>query len=253
MLPSIFATLNTQGCRVGFHAPTARGARDHRGRAGSPAAPLGLGGRAQSVYVYAPISGPERVRFFQQASAFFGSLDPRECLVLGGDFNCTLEERDRTGIELSLAATDVFREIVAHHSLVDVGATTTWTMSLRLLLSGWRNNDRATPSWIAFIFLAVIFHRPTPPAFGQPRSQTTIWSAVGGKGAKKYVLCLLVEDGAPSWIRWRCVRGPGPSTLAFSPQIQLTPMPAECFGTNSRRSAQATGTSWSCLSLWPSS
>ncbi|CAM2099481.1 unnamed protein product [Caretta caretta] len=67
------------------------------------------------------------------------------------------------GIELSLAIADVFREIVAHHSLVDV--------------------------W------------PTPPAFGQPCSQTTIWSAVGGKGAKKYVLCLLVEDGAPSRIR----------------------------------------------------
>ncbi|CAM2104316.1 unnamed protein product [Caretta caretta] len=44
------------------------------------------------VNVYTPTSGPEWVRFFQQASAFFGSLDPRECLVLGGDFNTTLEK-----------------------------------------------------------------------------------------------------------------------------------------------------------------
>ncbi|CAM2117187.1 unnamed protein product [Caretta caretta] len=51
------------------------------------------------VNVYAPTSGPERLRFYQQASAFLGTLDPHECLVLGGDFNTTLEERDRSGTE----------------------------------------------------------------------------------------------------------------------------------------------------------
>ncbi|CAM2112214.1 unnamed protein product [Caretta caretta] len=49
------------------------------------------------VNIYAPTSGPERLRFFQRASAFLGTLDPHECLVLGGDFNTTLEERDRSG------------------------------------------------------------------------------------------------------------------------------------------------------------
>ncbi|CAM2106430.1 unnamed protein product [Caretta caretta] len=72
------------------------------------------------VNVYALASGPERGCFFRQASAFLGSLDPHGCLVLSGDFNCTLEERDHTGIEPSLAIADVLREIVALHSLVDV-------------------------------------------------------------------------------------------------------------------------------------
>ncbi|CAM2096220.1 unnamed protein product [Caretta caretta] len=55
-----------------------------------------------------------------QASGFLGTLDPHECLVLGGDFNTTLEERDRSGTEQSLATVDVLQEIVKHHSQVDV-------------------------------------------------------------------------------------------------------------------------------------
>ncbi|CAM4386591.1 unnamed protein product [Lepidochelys kempii] len=39
------------------------------------------------VNVYALTSGPERLQFYQQASAFLGTLDSHECLVLGGDFN----------------------------------------------------------------------------------------------------------------------------------------------------------------------
>ncbi|CAM2107532.1 unnamed protein product [Caretta caretta] len=72
------------------------------------------------INVYAPTSGPERLLFYQQASAFLGTLDPHECLVLGGDFNATLEERDRSGTEQCLSAADVLWEIVEHHSLVDV-------------------------------------------------------------------------------------------------------------------------------------
>ncbi|CAM2097773.1 unnamed protein product [Caretta caretta] len=72
------------------------------------------------VNVYAPTSGPEWLHFFQQASTFLGTLDPRECLVLGGDFNTTLEEWDHSGTEQCLTAMDVLWEIVDHHSLVDV-------------------------------------------------------------------------------------------------------------------------------------
>ncbi|CAM2113260.1 unnamed protein product [Caretta caretta] len=72
------------------------------------------------VNVYAPTSGPEWLCFFQQASAFLGTLDPCKCLVLGGDFNATHEERDRSGTEQCPATTDVLREIVDHHSLVDI-------------------------------------------------------------------------------------------------------------------------------------
>ncbi|CAM2111054.1 unnamed protein product [Caretta caretta] len=58
------------------------------------------------VNVYAPTLGPERLQFYQQASTFLGTLDSHECLVLGGDFNTTLEKRDRSGTEQSPAAVD---------------------------------------------------------------------------------------------------------------------------------------------------
>ncbi|CAM2108108.1 unnamed protein product [Caretta caretta] len=51
------------------------------------------------INVYAPTSGPERLQFYQQTSAFLSTLDPHECLVLGGDFNTTLEEQDHSGTE----------------------------------------------------------------------------------------------------------------------------------------------------------
>ncbi|CAM2114796.1 unnamed protein product [Caretta caretta] len=72
------------------------------------------------VNVYAPTSGLERLHFYQQASTFLRTLHPHECLVLGGGFNTTLEERDRLGTEQCPAAADVLWEIVDHHSLVDV-------------------------------------------------------------------------------------------------------------------------------------
>ncbi|CAM2112455.1 unnamed protein product [Caretta caretta] len=58
--------------------------------------------------------------WWQQVSAFFGSLEPHECLVLGGDFITTLEAWDRSGTEECPATTDILRSIVDHHSLVDV-------------------------------------------------------------------------------------------------------------------------------------
>ncbi|CAM2096992.1 unnamed protein product [Caretta caretta] len=72
------------------------------------------------VNVYAPTSGPEWLQFYQRVSAFLGTLDYHECLVLGGDFNTTLEEQDRSGTEQSPATADTLREIVKHHSLVDI-------------------------------------------------------------------------------------------------------------------------------------
>ncbi|CAM2099495.1 unnamed protein product [Caretta caretta] len=72
------------------------------------------------INVYAPTSGPEQLQFYQQASTFLSTLDPHECLVLGADFNTTLEKRDCSGTEQCPATTDVLREIVEHHSLVDV-------------------------------------------------------------------------------------------------------------------------------------
>ncbi|CAM2097580.1 unnamed protein product [Caretta caretta] len=71
------------------------------------------------VNVYAPTLGPERLQFYQQASAFLGTLDSH-CLVVGGDFNTTLEERDHPGTEQSPATANTLREIVEHYSLVDI-------------------------------------------------------------------------------------------------------------------------------------
>ncbi|CAM2097028.1 unnamed protein product [Caretta caretta] len=123
------------------------------------------------INVYAPTSGPERLHFYQQASAFLGSLDPRECLVLGRDFTTTLEERDSSGTKQCPAATDVFQEIVDPWWMS--GVTTTWTTSRRSPSSGWRPINRATPGWTTFTSHAVTFHGPTPPASGRPRSQIT--------------------------------------------------------------------------------
>ncbi|CAM5095412.1 unnamed protein product, partial [Natator depressus] len=53
-------------------------------------------------------------------SDFLGTLDSHECLVLGGDFNTTLEEQDRSGAEPSPAAANILWGIVEYHSLVDV-------------------------------------------------------------------------------------------------------------------------------------
>ncbi|CAM2100586.1 unnamed protein product [Caretta caretta] len=72
------------------------------------------------VNVYAPTSGLERLQFYQRASAFLGTLDSHECLVLGGDFNTNLEEQDHSETEQSPAAADNLREIVEYHSLVDI-------------------------------------------------------------------------------------------------------------------------------------
>ncbi|CAM2106656.1 unnamed protein product [Caretta caretta] len=72
------------------------------------------------VNVYALTSGLERLQFYQRTSAFLGTLDSHECLVLGGDFNTTLEEQHRSGTEQRPVAVDTLSEIVEHHSLVDI-------------------------------------------------------------------------------------------------------------------------------------
>ncbi|CAM5108112.1 unnamed protein product [Eretmochelys imbricata] len=72
------------------------------------------------VNIYAPAMSLKQPQFYQRVSDFLSTLDSHECLVLGGDFNTTLEEQDRSGAELSLATANILREIVEHHSLVDV-------------------------------------------------------------------------------------------------------------------------------------
>ncbi|CAM2099616.1 unnamed protein product [Caretta caretta] len=72
------------------------------------------------VNTYALQMSSRRPQFYQRVSDFLGTLDSHECLVLGGDFNTTLKERDHSGAEPSLAAVNILRGIVEYHSLVDV-------------------------------------------------------------------------------------------------------------------------------------
>ncbi|CAM2106152.1 unnamed protein product [Caretta caretta] len=72
------------------------------------------------INIYAPTTSPKRPQFYQRVSEFLSTLDSHECLVLGGDFNTTLEEQDRSGAKLSLAAANILQEIVEHHCLVDI-------------------------------------------------------------------------------------------------------------------------------------
>ncbi|CAM2118584.1 unnamed protein product [Caretta caretta] len=124
------------------------------------------------INVYAPILGPERLQFYQQASAFLGTLDSHECLVLGGDFNTTLEKRDLSGTEQSPATVDTLQEIVEHHSLVDI-----WRDhhpdDTSMFTFVWVEAHRSNHSQLdRIIYHASISHEPTPPAFGWPHFLT---------------------------------------------------------------------------------
>ncbi|CAM2120303.1 unnamed protein product [Caretta caretta] len=116
------------------------------------------------INIYAKTSGPERLRFYQQASACLGSLDPQECLVLGGDFNTTHKEYGLLGAKQCPAAADVLQEIVDHHSLVDVWRDHHPDDVSRFTFVRVETIGLATPVWATSTCHASTFHGPTPPA-----------------------------------------------------------------------------------------
>ncbi|CAM2112030.1 unnamed protein product [Caretta caretta] len=59
------------------------------------------------VNIYAPTKSPKWQQFYQRVSNFLSTLDSHKCLVLGGDFNTTLKEQNRSGAELSPAAANI--------------------------------------------------------------------------------------------------------------------------------------------------
>ncbi|CAM2096123.1 unnamed protein product [Caretta caretta] len=83
------------------------------------AAPQRGGTDIESCQCLRPDIRPGVDEIFPAGSAFFGSLDPRKCLVLGKVFNTTFEKQDCSGTEWCQATTDILWEIVDHHSLVD--------------------------------------------------------------------------------------------------------------------------------------
>ncbi|XP_067877586.1 uncharacterized protein [Heterodontus francisci] len=72
------------------------------------------------VNVYAPRPGALQARFFEEVSALLSSIDSGECIILGGDFNCTLELGDRSGPQRGQASVEKLRGLISSLNLVDV-------------------------------------------------------------------------------------------------------------------------------------
>ncbi|CAM2118872.1 unnamed protein product [Caretta caretta] len=155
-----------------------------------------------------------------------GLADPHECLVLGGDFNITLEERDRLGTEQSPAAADVLLEIVEHHSLVDVWRDhhpddiSTFTF---VRIRGASQQRDTTIEQLEREVLELERRLATSPedpplcgacrekreelraledhrargAFVRSRICLFFYALEKRRGAKKHVTCILAEDGTP--------------------------------------------------------
>jgi len=70
--------------------------------------------------VYAPTAGPQQTTFYGKVSAHLDTIAGGECIILGGDFNCTLEARDRTGPWLRTPAVVKLRDLLGTRDLVDV-------------------------------------------------------------------------------------------------------------------------------------
>ncbi|CAM2100035.1 unnamed protein product [Caretta caretta] len=182
------------------------------------------------INVYAPTSGPERLKFYQQASAFLGTLDSHECLVLEGDFNTTLEERDLSGTEQCPAAVDTLREIVEHHSPVDI----------------WR--DRHPDDTSTFTFVRVEAHCSRLAPFSDHHLATVTASLCAeslGPAYWHFNNSLLEDEGfmmsfREFWLAWRGQRHAFPSAQRW---WDLGKVRARLFchdytrGTNQRRNA----------------
>ncbi|CAM2103812.1 unnamed protein product [Caretta caretta] len=88
------------------------------------------------INIYASTTSTKRPQFYQRVSDFLSTLDSQECLVLGGDFNTTLEEQDCSE-RLGLAYWHFNNSL-----LEDKGFMT----SFREFWLAWREQRRAFPS-----------------------------------------------------------------------------------------------------------
>ncbi|CAM5082955.1 unnamed protein product, partial [Natator depressus] len=143
------------------------------------------------VNIYAPQVSSQRPQFYQQVSDFLGTLDSHECLILGGDFNTTLEERDRSGAEPSPAAATILRDIVDYHSLVDV----------------WRDHHPDDTSTFTFAHSSTV--RPAPFSDHHLVTVTVSLRAEGPGPAYWHFNNSLLEDESfvmsfrEFWLAWR--------------------------------------------------
>ena len=72
------------------------------------------------INVYAPSSGTMQAGLLREVNALLGTIDRGECVFLGGDFNCTLEVRDRSGTQCAPAVAKKLRGLIDSFELVDV-------------------------------------------------------------------------------------------------------------------------------------
>ena len=71
--------------------------------------------------VHAPVSGPDRVRFFKVLDTVLRKVQFDEFLFLGGDFNCTENDvLDRNHLEPHSASQRALRQLLQTHDLCDV-------------------------------------------------------------------------------------------------------------------------------------
>ncbi|XP_072896886.1 von Willebrand factor A domain-containing protein 7-like [Hemitrygon akajei] len=64
-----------------------------------------------------------QTRLFCQLSTLLSSIDPGDCVILGGDFNCTLEVEDRSGLQRDPASAKRLKELVGSFDLYTRGST----------------------------------------------------------------------------------------------------------------------------------
>ena len=94
------------------------------------------------LIVYAPNSGPDRVQFLNELSLVLSQCVPEDYLFLGGDFNCTAEDKDRNHMEPHAPSRKAMLTLMENHSMSDVWREFhhnvkqyTWVHSRELVLS----------------------------------------------------------------------------------------------------------------------
>lgn len=71
--------------------------------------------------IYAPNRSSDRVNFFHQIRDSVKQCDQSECVVMGGDWNCTTDfTLDRTGQEPHLLSSSTLSQVVSESGVVDV-------------------------------------------------------------------------------------------------------------------------------------
>ena len=72
------------------------------------------------INLYAPVNGQERAIVLNDLNDLLLNCNSEDFLCLGGDFNCTQDERDRNHVEPHKPSQRVMNNVVATHDLVDM-------------------------------------------------------------------------------------------------------------------------------------